>query len=65
TLAMSADGIGFILLRPDCDGDCDVTLAWTGPPDLKLCAFISGLALGVAVVLLIVNPSSSPWAKHL
>jgi hypothetical protein len=50
--SISADGMGFILIRPECAGDCEITLTWTGPPDLKLCAWISGVAILLVVVLL-------------
>lgn len=52
--ATSADGLGFILIRPECQGNCEITLTWTGPPDLRLCAWISGAALVPVAVLLFV-----------
>ena len=59
----SADGLGFILIRPECQGDCEIALTWTGTPDLKICTWISGLAVGLAIVLLAVNPRLSRSAK--
>ncbi len=50
-LAVSADGLGFILLHPECDGNCEIGLTWAGPPDLSACAWISGLAIVLVVVL--------------
>jgi hypothetical protein len=43
------DGLGFILLRPECEGDCEVTLSWSGPPDLP---FAQGLSVLAAVAAL-------------
>jgi hypothetical protein len=38
---VSADGMGFILIHPECEGDCEIDLRWTGPGDLWLAAFVS------------------------
>jgi hypothetical protein len=42
-----ADGIGFVLIRPQCEGDCEINLEWSGPSDIYLSALISlaGLVL--------------------
>jgi len=45
------DGLGFLLIQPDCAGDCEVTLRWTGRPDLPFAAFVSAAALILAAWL--------------
>jgi len=50
--AVSADGLGFILIRPACEGNCVITLTWTGPPDLKPCAWIAGMAAVLVAFLM-------------
>lgn len=57
---VSADGLGFILLRPECEGNCEITLAWTGAPDLKPCAWIAGMALLLTILLLFGPHSRAP-----
>ncbi|MCU1233369.1 MAG: hypothetical protein JWP63_1336 [Candidatus Solibacter sp.] len=41
------DGMGFLVVRPQCTGDCEIDLAWTGRGDLALTAVLSLLALGL------------------
>jgi len=41
SLAVSSDGIGLILIHPECEGDCEIDLRWTGPSDFWLAAFVS------------------------
>jgi hypothetical protein len=50
--AVSADGMGFILVHPDCQGDCEIDLRWTGPGDFWLAAAVSLASWGVWVWLL-------------
>ena len=38
---VSADGMGFIVIQPQCQGDCEIDLAWTGPRDLPAAGAIS------------------------
>jgi hypothetical protein len=45
-IPVSADGLGFQVLRPQCDGACEITLRWTGRPDRIPSAIVSLLALG-------------------
>jgi hypothetical protein len=47
-----ADGLGFIAIRPDCEGDCEIALSWTGRPDLRAAAWISSCSLALVAVLL-------------
>ena len=61
--AVSADGLGLILIRPECEGNCEITLSWTGPRDRKPCAWIAGLAIVLTAALLFISPSSLPAAK--
>ncbi len=43
------DGIGLIVIDPQCQGTCDITLRWTGPRDLPFAAAITILALLTAL----------------
>ena len=61
--AVSADGLGLILIRPECEGNCEITLRWTGPRDLTACAWIAGVALLLTAALLFLSPSFLPSAK--
>jgi hypothetical protein len=38
---VSADGMGFLVIQPRCQGDCEIDLAWTGRGDLPLAAVVS------------------------
>jgi hypothetical protein len=38
---ISADGMGFVTIQPECQGDCLIDLAWTGPSDLPMAAAVS------------------------
>jgi hypothetical protein len=49
---VEADGIGFLLIRPQCEGDCEIDLRWTGRWDLYLSGFISVAGLAVTGLLL-------------
>lgn len=51
TRAVAADGLGFILIRPECEGNCEIMLTWTGLPDLTICAWVSGLGIGLVAFL--------------
>uniref|UniRef100_Q028P7 Uncharacterized protein n=1 Tax=Solibacter usitatus (strain Ellin6076) TaxID=234267 RepID=Q028P7_SOLUE len=46
------DGIGFVVLRPDCQGECEVTLIWSGRADYMISAIVSLIALGITAVML-------------
>jgi hypothetical protein len=48
---VSADGIGLILVHPECQGDCVIDLRWTGPADFWPAAFVSFAALALCVWL--------------
>ena len=50
--AVGADGLGFILLRPECEGTCEINLKWTGPSDLTTCAWIAGFAIALTTACL-------------
>jgi len=47
--SISQDGLGFILIHPECEGDCEITLAWHGPPDLPFAQALSLLAVAAAL----------------
>ena len=49
---LSADGLGFILVQPHCQGDCEITLRWTGSPDYWFAAGLSLASLAFAVWML-------------
>ena len=40
-IAITADGLGFQVLHPQCEGPCDITLRWTGRPDHIPSALVS------------------------
>jgi len=48
---VSADGMGFLVVHPNCQGPCEIDLAWTGPRDLPLSAAISLATLGLLAFL--------------
>ena len=53
TAPLSADGLGFILIQPHCQGDCEITLRWTGSPDYWFAAALSLASLVLAMWLLV------------
>ncbi len=46
------DALGFLVIQPECEGDCTVDLTWPGRPDLPFAAGISLLSLLVAAVMI-------------
>jgi len=46
-----ADGLGFMVIRPECQGDCEIRLEWSGRPDLPFAALISSGGLVVLGLL--------------
>jgi hypothetical protein len=48
---VSADALGFLLIQPRCEGNCEIALSWTGRPDLPFAAAISVLALLALAVM--------------
>ena len=50
---ITADGLGLILIDPQCQGSCDITLKWTGPGDLPFAAIVSIFALLAALWCLV------------
>ena len=52
SIPVSADGLGFVLLKPACEGSCEITLSWTGRPDQLFAAGVSLMALaGMALLM--------------
>jgi hypothetical protein len=47
----AADGLGFVHIRPECEGACEIMLRWTGPWDQWLSAAVSMLSLAAMVYL--------------
>lgn len=43
--AVLHDGLGFIALQPECQGDCEIDLSWTGRRDLPFARFLSAVTL--------------------
>ncbi len=50
---LSADGLGFLLIHPRCQGDCEITLRWTGSPDYWFAAALSLASLAFAMWMLV------------
>jgi hypothetical protein len=50
-VAISADGMGFVVIQPRCQGECEIDLAWTGRGDRPLAAAISLASLGLLAFL--------------
>jgi hypothetical protein len=48
---VSADGMGFMVIQPHCQGDCEILLAWTGRGDLPMAAVVS-LAAGMLLAFM-------------
>jgi hypothetical protein len=45
------DGLGFMWLQPECSGPCEVVLDYDGGWELRLCHWLSWVAIaGVAIV---------------
>jgi len=59
-----ADGIGFVLIEPECEGDCEIDLQWTGPWDYYVTAFVSLAGLALAAVLLWRGSSGQPVSAN-
>jgi hypothetical protein len=55
-IPISADGLGFQVLHPACEGRCEITLRWTGRPDRIPSALVSLAALGLLAGLVWRNP---------
>jgi uncharacterized membrane protein YfhO len=45
-----ADGLGLIVIQPDCSGDCAVNLHWSPGPEPWICLAISITAMAGALV---------------
>lgn len=55
-IPISADGLGFQVLHPACEGRCEIALRWTGRPDRVPSALVSLAALGFLAGLVWRNP---------
>ena len=49
-LQVRKDGLGLIWLRPECNGPCEVQLEYDGGWELRLCRWLSYLALAGLVL---------------
>lgn len=51
-IPVSADGMGFVVLQPGHEGECEVDLAWSGRGDYLASAMVSLGALGIIVMMI-------------
>lgn len=60
--AVSRDELGLMWLRPECAGPCDVDLEYNGGWELRICRYVSYLAMAVlfAYSLITVTPAVRP-----
>jgi uncharacterized membrane protein YfhO len=50
TAPIVRDGLGFLLIQPDCRGPCHIELTYNGGVEYILCRILSAIALaGIAV----------------
>jgi hypothetical protein len=42
---IEADGLGLMLIRPQCNGPCDVELDYDGGWELRICRYLSFAAI--------------------
>ena len=49
--SVSADGMDFLVIQPQCQGDCEIDLTWTGRGDLPLAAMVSVATLALLAFL--------------
>jgi hypothetical protein len=65
-IPVSADGMGFIMLQPGCQGECEVDLRWTGRGDYWVSAVVSlaALVLAVAMIWRRASSSSMPYPRR-
>jgi hypothetical protein len=49
---VKADGLGLIWLQPQCNGACDVQLEYDGGWELRICHFLSAIALAALLLFL-------------
>jgi hypothetical protein len=50
--AVKADGLGFLVVEPQCAGDCEIELEWIGRGDLIPTAIVSLASLGLLAVMI-------------
>jgi hypothetical protein len=55
-IPVTKDGFGFVLLHPECQGECEIRLTWSGPWDFWPSAFTSLVALGVVIWMIWKRP---------
>ena len=63
-LPVLRNGIGFLLLRPNCEGPCEVELTYDGGWEFLLCRAISYMTL-IAVVYLFFRPLPTSFFQTL
>lgn len=56
-----ADGLGLMVIQPDCQGNCQIALQWTGPRDGWFTAVISAGALLLAGFLILRPAKALPY----
>jgi uncharacterized membrane protein YfhO len=52
-LAVRKDGLGLMIIRTNCDGDCEVNLHYGATPETWFCRVMSALVSAVLVVMLL------------
>jgi hypothetical protein len=63
--SVRSDGLGLVVIDPQCAGNCEISLRWTGPPDLWFTAALSGATLGLLAWLLWKGGHQRYGAGHL
>jgi hypothetical protein len=53
---VTSDGLGLMLIHPNCTGPCDIDLAYNGGWELQACRWLSLLTL-LAMLLICTVPS--------
>jgi hypothetical protein len=50
---VAKDGMGFLVIEPGCEGECEIDLAWTGRGDFRWTAGVSAATAVLLVTMLI------------
>jgi hypothetical protein len=53
--------LGFLVIQPQCQGQCEIALAWTGRGDLPVAAVVSIATLGLLAAMAVgLRAATSP-----
>lgn len=58
-----ADGLGMMVIEPNCSGDCPIDIEFTGGTEREICTIL-GSIVGVVLLILIARPAHSPGAAQ-